>query len=133
MPGHTYVLYRYAWRMTASVAAAEDAVAEALGVPPGRGSVRSFLSRRRVRKGSLSAFRRKLADNMTDVDFLEACRGRTYVLYRYARRMAGSVAAAEDAVAEAPGVPPGRGSVRSFLSRRCIRKYDESFLLSGAN
>jgi RNA polymerase sigma-70 factor (ECF subfamily) len=60
---------------------------------------------------------------MTDVDFREAYRGHKDVLYRFARRMTGSVAAAEDIVQDSflvlwrkpSAYRPERGSVRSFL------------------
>jgi RNA polymerase sigma-70 factor (ECF subfamily) len=60
---------------------------------------------------------------MNDADFREAYRGHKDVLYRFARRMTGSGAAAEDIVHESflvlwrnsSGYDARRGSLRSFL------------------
>jgi RNA polymerase sigma-70 factor (ECF subfamily) len=60
---------------------------------------------------------------MTDADFRDAYRGHKDVLYRFARRMTGSAAAAEDIVHDAflalwrkpSGYDAARGTLRSFL------------------
>jgi RNA polymerase sigma-70 factor (ECF subfamily) len=60
---------------------------------------------------------------MTDADFGDAYRANKDVLYRFARRMTGSAAAAEDIVQDAflvlwrnpSAYDPARGTVRSFL------------------
>lgn len=60
---------------------------------------------------------------MTDAEFREAYRQHKDVLYRFARRMTGSGAAAEDVVQDsfvllwrsAAVYDPGRGTLRSFL------------------
>jgi RNA polymerase sigma-70 factor (ECF subfamily) len=60
---------------------------------------------------------------MTDADFRDAYRGNKDVLYRFARRMTGSAAAAEDIVQDAflalwrnpSGYDASRGTLRSYL------------------
>jgi RNA polymerase sigma-70 factor (ECF subfamily) len=65
----------------------------------------------------------KLAVDMTDAEFRDAYRTNKDVMYRFARRMTGSPAAAEDIVQDAflalwrnsSGYDAGRGTMRSYL------------------